>query len=135
LVYLDETGQVFLNSDAPGADQDKFDAWLAGACVHGPMGELVSHRLGNIALIGFLRALLSETPERFPVLLTKVIYDGTHCCDFLTLCEVNAVGAELGLLQAVHANELDYENLIRQFERQMLELVAAAQLVGKPIVF
>jgi len=46
---------------------------MKAACDHGPMGELVSHRLGNVALIGVLRERLSRRPDAFPVILTKVV--------------------------------------------------------------
>ena len=99
------------------------------------MGELVSHRPGNFALIGFLRELLADTPERFPVLLTKVLYDGGHAGDHLALDEVNHLAVEVELLKSVHSHQKDNENLIRHFEQQMLELVQAAQSVRKPIAF
>ena len=78
LVYIEPTGQLSLRWDAPHADQHAFYGWLADSCAHGPMGELVSHRLGNFALIGWLREILSKTPSHFPVLLTKVLYDAGH---------------------------------------------------------
>ena len=53
------------------------------------MGELVSHRLGSVSFIGFLRGFFSQTPHRFPVLLDKVLYDGTHAGDHLTAEEIN----------------------------------------------
>jgi hypothetical protein len=43
LIYVDDkTGEVALRWDAPGADQHRFFEWLASACEHGPLGELVS---------------------------------------------------------------------------------------------
>ena len=63
LVYIEPSGQLSLKWDAPQADQHSFYDWLANACDHGPMGELVSHRPGNFALIGFLRELLADMPN------------------------------------------------------------------------
>jgi hypothetical protein len=99
------------------------------------MGHLVSHRLGNIALIGFLRTLLASDPTRFPILLTRVLYDGTHAGDFLSSADVELVSVEVKRLNEVHAVRESDEDLIRNFERQMRQLVQAAQSVGKPIAF
>jgi hypothetical protein len=71
LVYVDEDRAIALRWDAPGADQHRYYAWLASACEHGPLGRLVSHRLGNMAGIAFLRTLFNQQPERFPVLLRR----------------------------------------------------------------
>ncbi len=82
-----------------------------------------------------MREILSKTPERFPVLLAKVLYDGTHGGDYLGLQDVNAVAAEVAALRAVSDTQRHNEALIRSFERQMSELVEAAQRLAKPIAF
>ena len=135
LVYVELSGQVSLRWEEPQADQRGFYDWLAGCCEHGPMGELVSHRLGNFALIGILREMLAETPDRFPVLLTKVLYDGGHAGDYLVLDEVNNLAVEIDLLKNIHGRGKDGENLIRRFQQQISELVGAALSVRKPIAF
>jgi hypothetical protein len=134
-VYVEPFGQVGFKWDAPNADQFQFYGWLAEACEHGPMGALVFHRLGNIALIGFLRERLAETHAHFPVLLTKVLYSGTHGGDYLTLDDVSALGAEIKLLKTIHGRKEGDEEPIREFERKMFELFEAAQRIGKPICF
>ena len=96
LVYVDENGQVSFKWDAPGADQFAFYDWLRNACEHSPMSQqLVSHRLGNIARVGFIRTLLSVSAELFPILLTKVIYDGSHAGDSLSMADVERIRPEL----------------------------------------
>lgn len=135
LVFVDYTGGLSVDLKQPNADFIGFDNWLRTACEHGPMGQLVSHRLGNIALIGFLRTLLASDPTRFPVLLTKVLYDGTHAGDFLSSADVDLVSVEVDRLKEVHAVAESDEDLIRNFEHQMCQLVQAAQSVGKPIAF
>ncbi len=99
------------------------------------MGELVSHRLGNVALIGYLRGILSETPEGFPLLLAKVVQDGVHSGDFLSLDDVEHLGPEIDRLRDIHSRDQSAEDLIRGFERQMSDLIEAAQQVQKPICF
>lgn len=135
LVYVDGNGQVCLKWDAPGADQNAFYDWLHTACDHGPMCELVSHRLGNAARVGFLRSLLSNSAATFPVLLTKVLFDGTHAGDSLDVNDIERLAPEITHLSAVHGPDRNGEEIIRRFQTQMTELVQAAQRVKRPIVF
>ncbi|MGD0938604.1 MAG: hypothetical protein ABR905_02745 [Terracidiphilus sp.] len=136
LVYIDPTtGEVLLRWEEEGADQHRFFEWLSSACEHGPMGHLVSHRLGNIARVGFLRGLLQETPERFPTLLSKVVYNGIHGGDILTLPDVEHVATEMSAVSDLHCPDGSLEALLREFEDQMLELVRGARSVSRPIVF
>jgi len=136
LVYVDpDTGEVALRSEAEGADEPRFHEWLSSACEHRPLGQLVSHRLGNIARIGFLRRRFQESPDQFPTLLSKVAYSGTHCGDILTLSDIEQVATEMPALHTLHGSGDSDEALLREFERQMLELIQAARRVSKPIVF
>jgi hypothetical protein len=135
LTYTEETGQVWLKWDAPGADKCAFYAWLESACEHGPLGQLVRHRLGNIAGVARLRGLLGWTSEQFPVLLSKVLYDGTHCGDFLSRADIENVATEMELVHTMHCANSDEEGLLRTFETQMMELIQGARTTGNPIVF
>ena len=136
LVYVDPiSGEVSSFCEAEGADQHRFFEWLSSACKHAPSGQLVSHRLGNIALIGFLRGRFEEIPKQFPTLLSKVVYNGTHLGDTLTLSDVEQLATEMSAVHALHSSDDSDEALLRQFERQMLELIRAARSVSKPIVF
>ena len=134
-VLLEENGGLTLDCDQPGVDQEAFNRWRATACEHGQWGELVWHRLGNITLITFLRELLSTQPQRFPILLSKVLYNGVHCGDFLTSAEVGLLAIEVERLKEIHAVQESDEPFVRHFELQMRELAEAAQSVGKPIAF
>lgn len=134
-VYLDELGQVSLRWDDPDANECAFNEWRARACPHGPVGEILSHRLGNVSLIEYLSNLLSGSREQFPILLTKVLYDGTHAGDCIKVSDLNALDVELRMLHQLHVNDASLETLVRDFERQMVELVTAANSVQKPIVF
>jgi hypothetical protein len=136
LVYIDpESGGVDLRWDAPGADQNSFFTWLGSACEHGPLGQLVSHRLGHIARIAFLRGLFAQTPECFPTLLSKVVYNGVHGGDVLNLSEVEDLAREVPAVQALHCAKDWEDEILREFETQVLELVEAARKMRKPIVF
>src|ERR1017187_8172013 len=128
LVYVDPTsGEVLLRWDEEGADQHRFFEWLSTACERLPNGRLVYHRLGNIALICFLRELLQETPDRFPMLLSKVLYNGIHGGDMLTLSDVEQVAAEMSAVHTIHCSDDGDEALLREFEGQMLELIQGAR--------
>lgn len=132
-VYLDESGARF-----PGTDrlEEKiaFDQWTWDACEH-ENGWLANHRLGNIAFIGWLRKVLDPHQDRLPVLREKVIYSGSHCCDWLTVPDVEQLGKELQALAQIHVPDPVREEWLREFESQLRDLVECALRVHKPIVF
>jgi|HubBroStandDraft_5_1064220.scaffolds.fasta_scaffold456738_1 hypothetical protein len=136
LVYIDmATGQVSLRWDESGADRRLFFDWLASACDHGPLGQLISCRLGNLGLIAFLRGLFEQAPQRFPTLLSKVVYNGVHGGDTLSLADAEVLAAEMLAVHTLHCVDPSEESLLRSFETQMLDLIQAAMSVRKPIVF
>jgi hypothetical protein len=115
--------------------QMAFDRWQQSeACEHED-GYLVAHRIGNIALVASLRAELRQWPGRFPIILSRVIYNGVHGGDFIPAAEVPKLVSEVESLAGVHCADLDMEQFMRGFETQMRELVEAAVRVGKPLVF
>lgn len=135
LVYIDpETGEVSLRWEEPGADMHRFYEWRESACEHRG-GNLVYHRLGNMGGIGFLRALFQETPEQFPTLLSKVVYNGIHGGDALCLSDVEGLSNELSAVRALYCADESDEAYLREFEAHLMELTQAAQKVRKPIVF
>jgi len=134
LVYLDETGELLLRLDASGAEQALYHEWRERGCDHHG-GQLIYCRIGNIGLVSFLRDTLEKSSGLFPILLGKVLYNGTHGGDFLNLDQVLAVQGEIELLAQLHRMDQDEESMIRRFETQVRELVGAALSVGKPIVF
>jgi hypothetical protein len=112
-----------------------FDTWnYRGACEHED-GVLLHHYLGNIALIALLRELLNGHVDRLPVIVKKVIYSGTHAGDSLSLETVGHLGAELEALARIHDKDPTNESFLRNFERQLRELVECARTIAKPIVF
>ena len=136
LVYVDPiSGEVSLRWEEEGVDEHGFFKWLSSACEHGPSGELVSHRLGNISRILFLRGLVQETPERFRTILSKVVYNGVHAGDMLLLSDIEQVADEMSAVHALRCSDDSNEAFLPEFERQMLELILAAKTVSKPIVF
>ncbi|HET6576564.1 MAG TPA: hypothetical protein VFG68_23400 [Fimbriiglobus sp.] len=131
---VDESGFLLCGCDDLDT-QIAFDHWqFDSACSH-ENGLLIQHRIGNIALVAALREALQETPARFPILLSRVLYNGTHCCDFIRAVEVLQLQLEVAALSGVHCRDPQMEQFMREFETQMGELVAASLAVGKPIVF
>ncbi len=111
-----------------------WDQWCGRGCEHA-RGMLLHHRLGNIALIGSLRAELKREPERFPILLNKVVYSGSHAGDFLPVDTVKDLEKELEQLASFKCQSKKSDKFMAQFRLQMLELVAASLSVMKPIAF
>ena len=124
-----DCGNVDLN------DALAFDRWLNNkACEHQD-GVLLHHRLGNIALVSLLRNELGREPDRFHILLGKVLYSGTHGGDWLGIEDVSALAKELDMLDGFAASKPDNQVFVDQFRSQMRELADLALQVGKPIAF
>jgi len=112
-----------------------FDQWLwHHACNH-PSGILLHHRIGNLAQVGLLRSELQREAPAFPILLTKVLYSGTHAGDYLTLNDIADLKAELERLVTFVCSQQSNQEYVDWLRRQMTELVEAATRVGKPISF
>jgi hypothetical protein len=133
-VHVDADG-----SRAPGTsilkEQLAFERWShTEACAH-ENGVLLHHRIGNIALVECLREQLQRYPDRFPLLLGKVVYNGVHAGDFIEPAEVERVKQELKPLAQLHSEDGETERFLRDFARQLKELIECATRVWKPIAF
>jgi hypothetical protein len=112
-----------------------FDQWQAfSACEH-ERGVLLHHRLGNISLVALLRSELQREPSRFPILLTKVVYSGTHGGDYLTIETIPPLQRELEALTDFKCTTREADEFMAQFRVQMSELATTAISVAKPIAF
>jgi hypothetical protein len=112
----------------------EFDDWSRTACEH-PNGILVHHRLGNISAIGELRQALGRNADAFPIILSKVIYSGSHGGDHLEVFEVELLKRELEPLTELHTTDPDDEPFLRHFEHQLRDLIDWALRTKKPISF
>ena len=133
-VYLEVDGaRECRNNDLES--QIAFDAWnWTEACEH-ELGLLISHHIGNIALVGAIRSELSHQPDDFPLLLSKVVYNGTHCGDHIERELIVDLRSELGRLDSLSCVRADREGFIRNFHQQMTELILASDQTGYPIAF
>lgn len=111
-----------------------FDRWRLSACDH-PNGILLHHRIGNMAQAGLLRSELSRDPAAFPILLTKVLYSGTHAGDYLLPNDLGELAYELERLGWLVCSTPANHEYVSLFRKQIGELVEAAVGVGKPISF
>jgi hypothetical protein len=112
-----------------------WDTWRhQRACEH-ERGILLRHRLGNIALIGLLRSELQREAERFPIIVTQVIYGGSHAGDDLPIETIPALQQELELLHEFRCSTNEAASFMFEFRAKMLELVTTALSIGKPIAF
>lgn len=91
---VDPDGSLWCGSDDLDV-QIAFDRWQQyDACEHVD-GRLITHRIGNITLVASLRRELGLWPERFPVILSRVVYNGVHAGDFIAAAEVPQLAAEV----------------------------------------
>jgi hypothetical protein len=103
-------------------------------CKHN--GFLASEFLGNITRIenvrNFLRGLQGKPGPRFPILLKRVVYDGTHCGDWIPASLSPALLKEVKLVLASKDILTPGE---REFFQNMRRLCAASLATCNPIVF
>jgi hypothetical protein len=112
-----------------------WDTWrYQRACDHWG-GILLRHHLGNIALIGLLRAELEREAARFPIVATKVVYSGSHAGNYLPVETIPALQRELELLQEFQCSTSEAASFMSEFRAQMSELAMTALSIGKPIAF
>lgn len=130
----DENNAPSLTGDPDQAEWDAHDQWVQQACEH--EGYLVSEFLGNITRIRnvreFVRGLQGNPGPKFPILLKKVVYDGTHTGDWVPAQETPALLKEVNLV-------LQSSDILTQGEQEFFEamkrLCEASLATGNPIGF
>lgn len=132
-VYVDATGHR--TTDVKRREEwMAFDKWDVDACEH-ECGVFLHCRIGNISTVAFLREELSKAADSFPIILSKVIYDGTHGGDHLTVDEVAEMHNELIMLESRHSEDSLIEEYLRNFEGDLRDLIDASLRLNKPISF
>jgi hypothetical protein len=141
---FDKCGDPFLLSQDEAAAQEMresedmselhvFDKWEYDlGCGHD--GHLVRTRIGNIAYVGHVREWINAHEQtatpRFPILLKRVVYSGSHCGDCINSSDAGALLRELEILASLAQDEHH-----RAFVESMLQLCKASLASGNPIVF
>ncbi len=137
LLFIDETGAPSISSMDPHeiAAHDRWESLRP--CQHEHFW-LVERWLGNTTLIGSIRALIKETssdPAReYPILWSKVIYDGSHSGNFLTNDAVRQLSDEVDRLGRMKNLPIKDSPLV-EFMHKLDDLIDSSLSVNKPISF
>jgi hypothetical protein len=131
---FDEAGEPTLTGDPSEDEWEAHDHWLGESCEH--EGYLVSEALGNITRVGnlrsFLRHLQGKPGPRFPMLLTKVLYDGTHTGDWISSEHAEKLLKEVNTV--LHSSDILADSE-KEFFSSMKRLCEASITTGNPIMF
>ena len=131
LLVFDETGEPTLKSEREISlnSWSAHDEWYRNSCPHS--GYLIEKRLGNIALVAHVRGFLRDkSPNDFPLLLERVVYNGVHSGDWIAARDVPQLMSETRKLQGLASDPL-----ILEFTNDVMELADASIATGNPIVF
>jgi hypothetical protein len=111
-----------------------FSEWKrTRACQH--PGMIYLHRtLGSEDLIANWRRELLRYAHQFPILLRRVLYSGTHTCDWISRRELAVLANEVGCLLYLPVGPRS-SGLWRDLHLHLSELVVAARHTGKTICF
>lgn len=112
-----------------------FDEWFQETVCEHEEGVIVSHRIGSATHVGLLRKELEKDAKKFPVLLEKVLYSGTHTGDYLSGRKILKLQRELKVLAKFAASSKSSQSIVDEFREQMEELANSALAVEKPISF
>ena|ERR1019366_6342354 len=93
----------------------------------------VEKRIGNIATVTALRHAAERVLNGDSILLSKVLYSGTHSGNSIPLSLISQVQEELTVLRRYAENNAD--KALMQFVADLQELAAAASSQSNPIVF
>jgi hypothetical protein len=92
--------------------------------------------LGNITRLGnlrtFLRGLQGSPGPRFPILLEKVLYDGTHTGDWISSKDAVKLLKEVNTV--LHSSDILADSE-KEFFTNMKLLCEASIATGNPIMF
>ncbi len=131
---FDESGEPSLTGDPSEEEWDAHDQWLADSCEH--QGYLLSLFLGNITRVknlrGFLRGLQGSPGPKFPMLLEKVLYDGTHTGDWISSEESGKLLKEVETV--LHSSDILADSE-KEFFDNMKQLCEASVATKNPLMF
>ncbi|MGA9392289.1 MAG: hypothetical protein WBV69_17815 [Candidatus Sulfotelmatobacter sp.] len=131
---FDESGEPTLTGDPSEEEWEAHDRWLGESCEH--EGYLQSLFLGNITRVGnlrsFLRHLQGSPGPKFPILLKKVLYDGTHTGDWISSKQAVKLLKEVNTV--LHSSDILADSE-KEFFTNMKMLCDASIATGNPIMF
>ena len=91
-------------------------------------------RIGNLAMVGFLREEISKAfGHQESLLSTKVVYSGSHTGDYIPFPQIDLLNREIEELERITKPSRSGE--LADFIAQMRSLIAAANREGNGIVF
>ena len=132
---LDETGSPSRQGHPCPHEGEARGRWGQESCQ--PAGHLVSQRLGNITRAQharvFLRGLQGEPGAQLPILLKKVVDDGTHTGDWVPLKESPARLREVAPVRpALPRTNQSCSDCTESFPRMNAEFVIVMQPMRHP---
>ena len=135
---FEECGEPFLDdgNGKPSRDLAEllvFDQWADDpGCEH--KGTLIRTRIGNISYIAHIRSWVESKEiqfgKRFPILLQRVVYSGSHAGDWIDHADAQRMLEELNNIETTAEDELQ-----REFVQTMRQLCDASVTSSNPIMF
>jgi hypothetical protein len=119
------------------------DEWMEiPPCKHGSM-QFDGCSLGSggaaIVISAALYIAQEQAKAKFPILLKKVFYSGTHTGDFLSLAQVRKLDVELKQFRKLKLTDLGIGKKDAKWMSEIFDclarIVKVALKVGKPIAF
>lgn len=136
LVRLSAEGrpEIYSDDDAKVFEHDRWEN--AGPCPHDNF-VLIHEYIGNITRVGNLRDQIERLAGNdAKIILSEILYSGTHCGDFLEVDKVRDIAGELEIVERNSVGETGIdEERITYFIAQMNRLVEASLKLQKPIAF
>ena len=131
---FDDSGMPYLTGDPTEEEYEAHDEWMNDSCEH--QGYILSHFLGNIWRIknlrDFLKGLQGSPGPKFPILLEKVVYDGTHTGDWIPTKQVPKLLKEVETVLQSSDILADSE---KEFFNNVKELCEASIATKNPLMF
>ncbi len=95
-------------------------------------------RIGNATTVAYLAVLIEGLHNgltRFPTILARVLYSGTHCGDEIEFADVEALRLEAEELPEDLPEDMAEGGHLARFKRHLLALCDAARAQRTPIRF
>jgi hypothetical protein len=137
LLIVDPLEGPQLREEATDEQWEAHDEWLADACEH--QGFAAEEFIGNVWLVEKIRNCLQKLQDvsrrTFPMLLEKVIYDGTHTGDLIEALDVPMLLTEVEAAEKLASRCGEDAPRLREFLKKMHRLGMASLAARNPIQF